>query len=309
MTAASKRSLHPEVIKRIARLEIRARHIVEGLLSGMHRSPYFGQSVEFLQHRQYVPGDDLRRVDWKVWAKQDRLYVKQYEEDTDLRCCLLVDGSASMEYGSGPLNKCDYAMTAAAALAYLLLRQQDAVGCVAFDETIRQTIPLRTSTSHLTTIVRALESRQPRDTTRLYDVLARVAETYPRRGMMILISDLLVEPEDVLRGLRLLRQRGHDVLVLHVMDDDELDFPFARPARFEGLESSDQLSCNPRALREGYLQALERFLDTVRHGCARDNVDYALIRTSMPLDAALQEFLNHRIKKGVRPRVPGSTSS
>ena len=134
MTTASKRSLHPEVIKRIGRLEIRARHIVEGLLSGMHRSPYFGQSVEFLQHREYAPGDDLRRVDWKVWAKQDRLYVKQYEEDTNLRCCLLVDVSASMAYGSGPLTKCDYAVTAAAALAYLLLRQQDAVGCAVFDE-------------------------------------------------------------------------------------------------------------------------------------------------------------------------------
>jgi uncharacterized protein (DUF58 family) len=282
------------VIKRISRLEIRARHIVEGLLSGMHRSPYFGQSVEFLQHRQYAPGDDLRRVDWKVWAKQDRLYVKQYEEDTDLRCCLLVDVSGSMEYGSGAMTKCDYAMTAAAALAYLLLRQQDAVGCVVFDEGIRQAIPLRTSTSHLTTIVRALETKEPRDKTQLYDVLTRVAETYPRRGMMILISDLLVDPADALRGLRLLRQLGHDVLVLHLMDDDELDFPFARPARFEGLETTDHLTCNPRALREGYLAALDRFLATVRHGCARDNIDYALIRTSMALDAALTAFLSHR---------------
>jgi uncharacterized protein (DUF58 family) len=294
MTTASKRSLRPEVIKRISRLEIRARHIVEGLLSGMHRSPYFGQSVEFLQHRQYAPGDDLRRVDWKVWAKQDRLYVKQYEEDTDLRCCLLVDVSGSMEYGSGAMTKCDYAMTAAAALAYLLLRQQDAVGCVVFDEGIRQAIPLRTSTSHLTTIVGALETKEPRDKTQLYDVLTRVAETYPRRGMMILISDLLVDPADALRGLRLLRQLGHDVLVLHLMDDDELDFPFARPARFEGLETTDHLTCNPRALREGYLAALDRFLATVRHGCARDNIDYALIRTSMALDAALTAFLSHR---------------
>jgi uncharacterized protein (DUF58 family) len=297
MTTASKRSLRPEVIKRIGRLEIRARHIVEGLLSGMHRSPYFGQSVEFLQHRQYAPGDDLRRVDWKVWAKQDRLYVKQYEEDTDLRCCLLVDVSGSMEYGSGPLAKCDYAVTAAAALAYLLLRQQDAVGCAVFDAGIRQAIPFRTSTSHLTTIVRALETKEPRDKTQLYGVLARIAETYPRRGMMILISDLLVDPDDVLQGLRLLRQLGHDVLVLHLMDDDELDFPFARPARFEGLETADHLTCNPRALREGYLESLDRFLATVRHGCARDNIDYALIRTSMALDAALTAFLSSRQKR------------
>jgi uncharacterized protein (DUF58 family) len=294
MATASKRSLHPEVIKRIGRLEIRARHIVEGLLSGMHRSPYFGQSVEFLQHREYAPGDDLRRVDWKVWAKQDRLYVKQYEEDTNLRCGILLDVSASMEYGSGAMTKYDYAVTAAAALAYLLLRQQDAVGCTVFDESIRQMIPLRTSTSHLTTIVRALERREPKDKTQLYDVLARAAETYPRRGMMVLISDLLVDPNDAQRGLRLLRQLGHDVLVLHLLDDDELDFPFSRPSRFEGLETDDQLTCNPRALRDGYLTALNKYLETIRHNCAHDNIDYKLVRTSTPLDAALTAFLTHR---------------
>ena len=297
MTSASKRSLHPELITRISRLEIRAQHIVEGLLSGMHRSPYFGQSIEFLQHRQYVPGDDLRHVDWKVWAKQDRLYVKQYEEDTNLRACLLVDLSASMAYGGAAITKCDYAATAAAALAYLLLRQQDAVGCVSFDESIRQAIPLRTSTSHLTTIARSLEAGEPRDKTSLFAVLRQVAETYPRRGMMILFSDLLVDVDDLLRGLRLLRQRGHDVLVLHVLDDDELDFPFAGAARFEGLESDDELSCNPRALRQGYLDAIEEFLATVRRGCARDRVDYALVRTSAPLDAALVAFLSHRLRR------------
>jgi uncharacterized protein (DUF58 family) len=297
MTIDSKRYLRPEVIKRIGRLEVRARHIVEGLLSGIHRSPYLGQSVEFLQHRQYVPGDDLRRVDWKVWAKQDRLYLKQYEEDTNLRCCLLVDASASMAYGSGAMTKCDYAITAAAALAYLLLRQQDAVGCATFDEGVRQIIPLRTSTSHLTTIIRALAPTEARDKTNLYDVLARVAETYPRRGMMILLSDLFVDASDIERGLRLLRQLGHDVLVLHVLDDDELDFPFARPARFEGLESANHLTCNPRALREGYLDSLGRFLATVRRGCARDGIDYTLIRTTTPLDAALTAFLSHRQRR------------
>ena len=289
--------MQPELIKRIGRLEVRARHIVEGLLSGMHRSPYFGQSVEFLQHRQYVSGDDLRHVDWKVWGKQDRLYVKQFEEDTNLRACLLVDLSASMSYGSGAMTKCDYAVTAAAALAYLLLRQQDSVGCVAFDEGIRQSIPLRTRTNHLNTIVRALNTAEPRDKTGLSTVLAQVAESYPRRGLMVLLSDLLVDSDDLLRGLRLLRQRGHDVLVLHVMDDDELDFPFSGPARFEGLETDDQLSCNPRALRPGYLAALENFLATVRRGCAHDRIDYSLVRTSEPLDAALIAFLSHRNRR------------
>ncbi len=294
MTSVSKRSLHPELIKRIGRLEVRARHIVEGLLSGMHRSPYFGQSIEFLQHRQYVSGDDLRHVDWKVWGKQDRFYVKQYEEDTNLRACLLVDLSASMSYGSRAMNKIDYACTAAAALAYLMLRQQDAVACVAFDESIRQSVPHRTSTGHLATIIKTLGTAEPRDKTHLSTVLAQVAENYPRRGLMVLLSDLFVAPEDLLQGLRRLRQRGHDVLVLHVLDDDELDFPFAGPTRFEGLESDEQLSCNPRALRQGYLDALETFLATVRRGCARDRIDYALVRTSEPLDAALVAFLGHR---------------
>jgi uncharacterized protein (DUF58 family) len=294
MTSVSKRSLQPELIARIGRLEVRARHIVEGLLSGMHRSPYFGQSVEFLQHRQYVAGDDLRHVDWKVWGKQDRLYVKQYEEDTNLRACMLVDLSASMSYGGGALTKCDYAATAAAALSYLLLRQQDAVACVAFDEAVRQIVPHRTSNNHLTTIVKALGTAEPREKTNLSAVLSQVAETFPRRGLMVLLSDLLVDAEDMLRGLRRLRQRGHDVLVLHILDDHELDFPFSGPTRFEGLETDEHLNCNPRALREGYLKALEEFLANVRRGCAKDRIDYALVRTSEPLDAALIAFLNHR---------------
>jgi len=295
MTPDSKRFLHPEAIRRIGRLEIRARHVVEGFLSGMHRSPYFGQSVEFLQHRQYTPGDDLRHVDWKVWAKQDRLYVKQFEEDTNMRCTLLVDVSASMQYGSGPLNKFEYAATAAASLAYLLLRQHDAVACLAFDETIRARTPLRSMEKHLETIVQTLDANQPRSKTDTGAILREIAEVSPRRGVIVLVSDLLGDVQTTLRGLRLLRQRGHDVLVLHVMDDDELDFPFEGPTRFEGLELPQEMKCNPQALREGYLAALDRFLSALRRGCARDAVDYTLIRTSEPLDAALAAFLSGRM--------------
>src|SRR6476620_10600508 len=253
----SKRFLHPEAIKRIARLEVRARHIVEGFLSGMHRSPYFGQSVEFLQHREYVTGDDLRHVDWKVWARQDRLYVKQYEEETNLRCTLLVDISNSMAYGNGPLNKYEYACTLACSLAYLILRQQDK--------------------------------------TDMHAILRQVAESSPRRGLMVLVSDLLTDRAGLFRGLRLLRQRGHDVLIFHVMDDEELDFPFNGPMRFEVLELPEHLNCNPRALREGYLNSLQAFLDEVRRECARNSCDYALVRTSEPLDAALATFLSKRL--------------
>ncbi len=291
---ASKRFLHPEAIGRISRLDLRARHIVEGFLSGIHRSPYFGQSVEFLQHREYTPGDDLRHVDWKVWAKQDRYYVKQFEEDTNLRATLLVDVSGSMRYGSGPLDKYEYGCTIAASLAYLLLRQQDAVGCVAFDDAVRVKVPQRTKRSHLNSIVQALAASEPREKTEMLSLLRAAVEAYPRRGLMILVSDLLVERTGLFKGLKLLRQHGHDVIVFHVMDDQELDFSFNGPTRFEGLELSERLACNPRALREGYLQALGAYLDEVRRGCARDGVDYVQLRTSQPLDAALAAFLSSR---------------
>ncbi len=300
----SKQFLHPEAIKRISRMDLRAQHIVEGFLSGMHRSPYFGQSVEFLQHREYAVGDDLRHVDWKVWAKQDRFYVKQFEEDTNMRCTLVVDASNSMQYGDGPLNKYEYACTIGASLTYLLLKQQDAAGCVAFDDGVRTTVPSRSKRNHIRSVIDALSAVEPRDKTQLFDTLRAVAETYPRRGMVVLISDMmgdLTEGGDahdhlkILKGLRLLRQRGHDVLVFHVMDDDELDFPFSGPTRFEGLEMAEHLNCNPRALRDGYLEALGAFLDEIRRGCAQNAVDYALVRTSDPLDAVLATFLSNRL--------------
>jgi uncharacterized protein (DUF58 family) len=254
-----------------------------------------------LQHRQYVRGDDLRRLDWKIWGKQDRLVIKQYEEDTNLRCTMLVDVSASMQYGNGPLNKYEYASTVASSLAYLLLRQQDAVGCVPFDESARTKVPLRSKRTHLHSIIDALNVSTPRDKTEMYGILKEVAETYPRRGMMVVISDLLAEKHGsidrsgMMKGLRMLRQRGHDVLVLHVMDDDELDFPFTGPTRFDGLELDEFLNCNPRALREGYLQALNTFLEEIRRACAKETIDYKLIRTSDPLDAALATFLSNRL--------------
>ena len=291
----SKRFLHPEAIKRIARLEIRARHVVEGFLAGMHKSPYFGQSVEFLQHREYVAGDDLRHVDWKVWGRQDRFYVKQFEEETNLRCTLLVDVSKSMAYGRGPLNKYEYACTLACSLAYLILKQQDAVGCTAFDEKIRTSVPTRTKSNHIFSIVDALAVHEPQDKTDMLAILRSVAESAPRRGMIVVVSDLLADRPGLFKGLRMLKQRGHDVLVFHILDDDELDFTFNGPTRFDGLESSDFLNCNPRALREGYLAALQEFLDEVRHGCAKNSVDYRLVRTSEPLDAALASFLSARL--------------
>lgn len=293
----SKRFLHPEAIKRIARLDLRAQHIVEGFLSGMHRSPYFGQSVEFLQHREYAPGDDLRHVDWKVWARQDRLYIKQFEEDTNMRVNLLVDVSSSMGYGSGELTKYEYAATIAASLAFLILKHQDAVGCLTFDDKVRTKIQTLSKKTQLNSIIKSLDVNQPRDKTDLGNIFVQAAQTYPRRGMMIVVSDLFGDVEATMKGLRLLRQRGHDVLVFHVLDDDELEFPFTGPTRFEDMESQTRLNCNPKALREGYLEALREFLDEVRHQCAQNAIDYALVKTSDPLDAVLAEFLSRRMSR------------
>ena len=293
--SSAHRFLDPQTIGRIDRLELRARRVVEGFLAGMHRSPYFGHSVEFLQHREYTWGDDIRDVDWKVWAKQDRFYVKQYEEDTNLRAALLVDASASMEYGNGPLNKFAYGATLAASLGYLLLRQQDAVGCLTFDDQVRAAVPQRTKRNHLDSIVQALDGSRPEQKTDLAEILHRAAETYPRRGLMIIVSDLLVPREGFFKGLRLLRSRGHDVMVFHVMDDDELDFQFKGPTRFDAMEEGSRLRCNPRALREGYLEALGKFLDEVRRGCAAQSIDYTLLRTSQRLDAGLSAYLSNRM--------------
>ncbi|RMF41326.1 MAG: DUF58 domain-containing protein [Planctomycetota bacterium] len=291
---ASNKYLPPEAVKRVQRLELKARQIVEGFLSGSHRSPYFGQSVEFVQHRQYVPGDDVRHIDWKVWARQDRLVVKQYEEDTNLRCTLMIDSSASMSYGRGE-SKFDYACTLAACLGLLVLRQQDAVGSVLFDNRIRSRVPLRTSQRHLQDILVSLENAKPADKTDLDAVFREVMQIFPRRGLMVLISDLLGAEASSLRGIAALRQAGHDVIVLHVLHDDELDFPFADPTRFEGLESPEHLTCNPRALREGYLQAVDRFLTRVRRSCASAKCDYVLVRTSDAPDAVLSKLVSERM--------------
>ncbi len=291
----SKEYLHPEAIRRIASMELRARNIVEGFLSGMHRSPYFGQSVEFVQHRQYVPGDDLRHIDWKVWGRQDKLYIKQYEEDTSLRCTLLLDASASMSYGRGSLNKFDYAATICACLAYLTLRQQDAVGLTIFDQKIQSRLPWRSSRSHLQSIFRSLQQTTPKDKTNLTKVFREINESYPKRSLMVIASDFLGSEAETLKGLAALKRSGHDILVFHIMDDDELDFPFNDSTRFEGMESTDALTCNPRALREGYLESLQRFLDRVRHACASYQIDYQLIRTSRHMDASLTAYLTSRM--------------
>jgi uncharacterized protein (DUF58 family) len=298
-----RRFLHPDAIARISRLDLRARHVVEGFISGQHRSPFFGHSVEFLQHREYVPGDDLRHIDWKVWSKTDRYHIKQYEEDTNLRSWLVVDVSESMHYGRGALNKYNYACTIAACLGYLLLRQQDSVGLMTFDADVRQVVPARSQVTHIDALVKAMDVSRPKAKTDLEKILKRVAEQVSNRGMIILVSDLLADREPLMRGLDMLCHRRHDVLVFHVLDDDELTFPFAGSTRFEGMEELPNLLCDPRALRDGYLEALEEYLVEVRRGCVGKGIDYVLVRTGDYIDAALSKFLHHRMALKTKVRV------
>jgi uncharacterized protein (DUF58 family) len=293
--------LQPEEISRIARLEVRARHIVEGFLSGLHRSPYLGQSIEFVQHREYVPGDDVRRIDWKVWSKTDRYFIKQYEEETNLRTTLLVDCSESMRFGSGAMTKYEYACTVAAAMSYLLLRQQDSVGLTVFDDGVRGRVDYSSRRSHLVGLLSALDAPDPARKTDIYGVLEHVAAAQHRRGIVVIVSDLFVPREGLFRGLRMLRQRGHDVLIFHVMDDEELDFSYSGTTRFEGFEEAGELVCDPRSLREGYQQAVEAFRTELRQRCAAETIDFQTIRTSEHLDAALAHYLNHRI--GMRQTI------
>lgn len=289
----SKRYLRPEVTARIRRLELTARRVVEGFLSGMHRSPYFGQSIEFLQHRQYVAGDELRHIDWKVYARQDRLHIKQYEEETNLRLQLLVDCSGSMSYGEGDENKFEYAASLAASLAYLALRQKDACGLYTFDTQLRDSVPAKSSQHQLNRMLTCLASADREGETKLDQVAKQLAAAIPRAGVVCVISDLL-GVEELQEGLRVLRARGHDVALIHVLHDDEMDFDFTGATRFEGLEVESVLNCNPAALREGYLEALDDFLEKTRRACGRLKIDYLQVRTSEPLDAVLARFLSAR---------------
>jgi uncharacterized protein (DUF58 family) len=290
-----RRFLDPAVIARTSRLDLRAKQAVEGFITGMHKSPFFGNSVEFVQHREYSKGDDLRHLDWKVWSKTDRYYIKQYEAETNLRSTLVVDVSESMRYGRGPLTKYEYACTAAACLGYLLLRQQDSVGLISFDSEVRQIVPPRSAQTHIDALVRAMHVSKPQEKTDLERILRRVAESTPTKGLIVLVSDLLADREPLFRGLEMLKHRRHDVLVFHVMDDDELAFPFSGTTRFEGMEELPNLLCDPRSLREGYLEALEEYLTEVRRGCSRRGIDYTLVRTGDYLDAILSKFLNFRM--------------
>jgi len=292
--------LDPKVLTKIGRLDLQARLVVEGFISGLHRSPFRGFSVEFAEHREYVPGDDIKHIDWKVWGRNDRFYIKQYEEETNLRATFLVDVSESMRYGerggrrSDRLSKYHYAACTAAALGHLLLGQQDAIGLATFDEDLRAYVPPSANPNQIKSFVHELDVASLKAKTTIEPICHNLAEEIPRRGLICLISDLFVDADGLMRGLRHFRHRDHEVIVLHTLDEDELNFPFQGNTLFRGLEATGELMIEPRALRRGYLDAVESFCADVKRRCIADRIDYKRVSTADRLDAALLAFLAAR---------------
>jgi uncharacterized protein (DUF58 family) len=287
--------LDPVVLNKITRLDLKARHIVEGFVSGMHKSPYHGFSVEFAEHREYSPGDDLKHLDWKVFGRTDRLYVKEYELETNLRSHILLDTSESMDYGSGETTKLELAGFIAASMAYLILKQQDSVGMVCFDKEVKQFIPNSSAMGHMRPILGTLAQAEAKNKTDLGAVLHALAERFHKRGLVILISDLFDRPETILKGLQHFSHKRHDVIVFHVLDEYELTFPFERMTLFDGMEEYPKLLVDPRALRRAYLEEVNRFCEEIRKGCVRQMVDYVRVSTDQQLDVELTKYLAGRL--------------
>jgi uncharacterized protein (DUF58 family) len=305
-TATPHTYLDSKTLDRIKRLDVRARLVVEGFITGQHRSPYHGFAVEFATHREYAPGDDIRHIDWKVWSKTDRLYIKEYEEETNLKCTILLDCSKSMRYGmqgaDDGWSKFDYAATGAASLAYLLQQQQDAVGLVTFNTKVVRNLPASSHPNHLKLMLHELQETQVDDKTDVAQVFPELARQTRRRGMIVLFSDLFLDIPTLAESLKQFRLRRNEVIVFHVMHDDELTFPFQDNTLFKGLEMPVQLHTEPRALRRSYLEAVERFLAEVRKTCATTGVDYVLMNTKEPLDAVLGSYLTfrHKVRRSAR---------
>jgi uncharacterized protein (DUF58 family) len=291
--------LDPKTLSRLEGLELRAARIVEGYVAGLHRSPYRGFSNEFAEHREYVPGDDLRYVDWKVFGKTDRVYLKQFEEETNLICYLLLDTSESMSYQgpAAPLSKLAYGQCAAAALAYLVLHQRDSVGLVTFDQEIRRLVRPSSNPSQLKQLLSVMEQTTGERKTQTGPIFHELAERFTRRGIVVLISDMFADVEPTLAGLKHFRHRRHDVIVLHVLDPAEIDFPFQQVTMFRGLEGLGDVVTEPRSLRAAYQGQVQAFLRHVRTGCRAQQIEYLLVRTDQPLDGVLTAFLAARKKR------------
>jgi uncharacterized protein (DUF58 family) len=286
--------LDAATIAKLAGVKLRARAVMEGVLSGLHKSPHQGQSVEFSEHKEYAPGDELRHLDWKAYAKFDRFYVKRFEHETDLRAVLVVDASASMGYRSGALSKLEVATALAGAMSYLMVRQQDAAGLSLLSGDAIRDIPPRAAAGHLMTLLGTLEELQPSGGTHLHAAADHLAEALPRRALVVVFSDFFDDAPDAFRRILQLRARKHDVAVFQILDPDELEFPFDDPTLFLSMEDERRLEVNAREIRESYLEEVGKFLAETKALCAESDVDYQLVRTDEPLDGALLQFLARR---------------
>jgi uncharacterized protein (DUF58 family) len=286
------RFVDPKVLARIGNLELVARSVVEGFINGIHRSPYFGASVDFAEHRGYVPGDDIRRVDWRLYARTDRFYIKEYEADSNSNFSVLLDVSKSMGYGSGGMSKLDYARMLAGCLTYLVHRQRDRVGFVAFDDDIVEHVPA--SAKHMETVLHVLDRVKPSKPGSLRAPLHKMAEHFGRRGLLVLVSDLYEDPDAVLEAVSPLRFRGNDIIVFHVLDEAELNFNFSQPSAFEDLESGEQMQVVPDVLAEQYRELVKAHTLALTERFSANRIDYNLIDTSRPLDHALFSYLSAR---------------
>jgi uncharacterized protein (DUF58 family) len=289
----------PEMLAKLEGLELRARRIVEGYVSGLHRSPFHGFSIEFAEHREYAPGDDPRYLDWKVFGRTDKLYLKQYEEETNLIANVLLDTSESMLYKSdeAAMSKLEYAQCAAAAICHLVLHQQDSAGLVTFDSQIRALVRPSSNPSHLEQLLHVMQQTAPRRKTAIGPIFHDLAERFKKRGIVVILSDLFDNVDSMMAGLKHFRHRRHEVVLMHVLDPAELDFPFRRATLFRGLEQLGDVLVEPRALRNAYLEQFNAYLCRLKTGCRMRQIDYVEMRTDRPLDVALSSYLASRMTR------------
>jgi uncharacterized protein (DUF58 family) len=292
---STRQYLDPIVISRLKKLDLKARLVVEGFLTGLHRSPYHGFSVEFAEHRQYMPGDNIRDIDWKVFGKTDRYYVKQYEEETNLRTHILLDTSRSMTFASeGMISKLEYSKHLAAAMSYLLLHQQDSVGLVLFDDEIRRYVPPRSARKHLKVLLRELDQLEPGRVTDVGSCLGRMAERIRRRGLVMIFSDLMDEPDQIIRALKHFRYKKHEVIVFHVLDENERTFPYTEEMGFVDLESGEEVIAQPWVIGREYRERLAAWTEELRRACGELRIEFVEITNKTPFDRALLRFLEKR---------------
>jgi len=291
--------LQPEVVAKLANMELVARLVVEGFITGLHKSPYHGFSVEFAEHRQYMPGDEIKHVDWKIYGKTDRYYIKQFEEETNLKAHIILDASRSMAYSSdGRMSKLEYASFVAAALSHLMVQQRDAVGLTVYDEAVRFHMPPHATKSYLKEILRQLELLQGSNKTGTAESLHIVAERIKRRGLVIILSDLFDKPQEVVTAFKHFRHKKHEVIVMQVLDPLERSFAFGRDAVFKDLETSEELMTQPWHIQKAYQESMKKFLDTYKKECRENNIDYVLLDTATQFDVALFQYLHKRQRMG-----------